>query len=231
MPSNQPHPADMELPGDAPVSHAARRAEVIEREIPLPRIGAELKRLTEENAQLRAERDSTRHLPVMMTEERVDEIRSRLLSFEQTTAELRGQIDELRADRDSARAGYQTQIKQKLGLQARLAKALREVGVLRRFRYELTQAEPEDAKAASIAIAAKATLERDRAVTQADTSEWNLKQVREALSEANLALRDALEKLDAPECEECRGTGQHPPEEDCEDCGGVGLQWYPEAKS
>jgi hypothetical protein len=54
-------PKTMGLPGDAPASHAARRAAALEREIPLPEVGAELARLTAENAALRAERDAAQN--------------------------------------------------------------------------------------------------------------------------------------------------------------------------
>ncbi len=101
MPSTQPHPADVALPGDAP---------------------------------------SGPRKPVTMTADRADDIRSRLLSFDQTTAELRGQIDELRARLEESRRQTDRAIAEHANDRERLRqKHDHEIDVLESILYSLNR--------------------------------------------------------------------------------------------
>ena len=172
--------------------------------------------------------------PVTMTAERWANVEERLDAHEAA-------MDELRADLFHAQTEASRYKAQRESLQERLAALARERDELRRFRYELIQGEAEGSREVAVQIAARATLDRDRALATARACENSEKQIRSALHEAHDALRDALKKCGAPECEACGGTGWDDPAAfdradswergDCEDCGGVGLEWYPEVAS
>jgi len=175
--------------------------------------------------------------PVTMTAERWASIEERLAAHEAA-------MDELRADLFQAQTEASRYKAQRESLQERLAALARERDELRRFRYELIQGEAEGSREVAVQIAARATLDRDRALSEARACQQSEKQLRLALHTAHDGLRDALLKCGAPKCEKCGGTGWEDYRDaelaeriepwaygDCEDCGGIGLEWYPEVTS
>lgn len=120
-------------------------------------------------------------------------------------------------------------------LKRRVAEQAREIGSLKRFRFMLTEQEPSDAREAAISMAARATLQADRANASLAFERRAAEQLRSALGDALENLADALRSLGASACESCSGTGHEfeghydadradiLPE--CEDCAGIGYDW------
>lgn len=120
-------------------------------------------------------------------------------------------------------------------LKRRIAEQAREIGSLKRFRFMLTEQEPADAREAAVSMAARATLQADRAIASLAFERRVSEQLRSALDDALETLSDALCLLGASACDSCSGTG-HEFEGDydadradildaCEDCAGIGYDW------
>lgn len=120
-------------------------------------------------------------------------------------------------------------------LKARVAEQAREIGSLTRFRFMLTEQDPADAREAAISMAARATLQADRANASLAFERRAAEQLRSALGDALANLEEALRSLKANDCDSCSGTGREfeghydanraefMPE--CEECAGIGLDW------
>ncbi|MCR9093432.1 MAG: hypothetical protein NXI30_04390 [bacterium] len=144
---------------------------------------------------------------------------------ESRLAAVHDAMEELRSDLDRAQD-------QKARLKRELARDSRRIQKLAKERNELREVlriasieDPETAQQAAMAMAARATFDRDRAQRDADVANTNLDQLRLAFSFMRDALEGALQKLDAPNCDECNGTGKFGAEEECDECGGIGLDW------
>lgn len=124
---------------------------------------------------------------------------------------------------------------QNTALKAEIAEQAREIGSLKRFRFMLTEQDPADAREAAISMAARATLQADRANASLAFERRAAEQLRGALGDALANLEEALRSLKANDCESCSGTGrdfdghydadraEFMPE--CEECAGIGLDW------
>lgn len=114
---------------------------------------------------------------------------------------------------------------------------------LSRFRAMLADEDAEGARDAAVSMAAKATLELDRArrsIAFADERNANLKRLLRDYLET---IEEALRSLKAPSCAECGGSGEvdvevegygsiaddtpptHIERAECEECAGLGLDW------
>ena len=114
---------------------------------------------------------------------------------------------------------------------------------LTRFRSMLADEDAEGAREAAVSMAAKATLELDRARGSINFLEERNANLQRLLRDYRETIEEALRSLKAPDCESCLGSGEveievdgygsiadetpptHMERTECEECAGIGLDW------
>lgn len=114
---------------------------------------------------------------------------------------------------------------------------------LTRFRAMLADEDAEGAREAAVSMAAKATLELDRARRSIAFQDERNANLQRLLRDYRETIEEALRSLKAPKCEPCLGSGEveievdgygsiadetpptHMERTECEDCAGIGLDW------